>query len=70
MKIGPLIQGDKVEIFTLAGERVRNLEPEVDGIARWDGKTPLGSEVVGGMYFYVVVRGGKSAARGKIGLLR
>jgi len=62
--------GDRVDIYTLAGEKVRTLEPDGLGVARWDGRTALGSDVVGGLYFYVVVRDGKSVGRGKIGLLR
>ena len=54
----------------MSGEKIRTLEADTSGLAFWDGKTPLGTEAVGGLYFYAVVRGGKAVSRGKIGLLR
>jgi flagellar hook assembly protein FlgD len=59
-----------IEIFSLAGERVKKVEVESGSLsATWDGRQEDGKEIAGGMYIYVV-RNDRDKVVGKIVVVR
>jgi len=68
-KFRNLPRGSKVELFTLAYERVRLLT-ESGFRADWDGKNESGQEVAAGIYHYVITIPDQPALRGKLAVVR
>jgi len=65
LKFSVLPQGAEPCIYTVSGELVK--KPKViDRRADWDGRNEKGSRVSGGVYYYVVRRGGEVIKSGKI----
>ena len=57
MHLTKLPEGVTVQIFTLAGELVRDLRTDATGEARWDGKNGDGESVASGTYLALVKNG-------------
>jgi hypothetical protein len=68
-KFRNLPRGSRVELFTLAYERVRLLT-ESGFRADWDGKNESGQEVAAGIYHYVITIPDQPAIRGKLAVVR
>jgi hypothetical protein len=53
--------GTQVRLYTLAGERVRDLPPaDDDGVTRWDGRNESGQSVASGVYLAVIEGNGET----------
>lgn len=68
-KFRNLPRGSRVELYTLAYERVRLLT-ESGFRADWDGKNESGQEVASGIYHYVITIPDQPAIRGKLAVIR
>lgn len=60
IKFGPVPEGTQVEIFTVSGEKIRNLSIGVgESIIYWDGRNTSGDPVASGVYFGTICGGGE-----------
>ncbi|MFH1415533.1 MAG: C10 family peptidase [Elusimicrobiota bacterium] len=69
--ISDAIEGyvDKVSIYTLSGNLVREIDGENDYKVDWNGKNSSGNKCAPGLYFYVIKTTEKEVYRGKITVL-
>jgi hypothetical protein len=51
----------RLDVYDLAGRRVRSLTSDAVGIARWDGRDATGADVGSGVYLYRLTAGGETA---------
>jgi len=68
-KFNNLPRGSRVELYTLAYERVRLLR-ESGFKAEWDGRNESGQEVAPGVYHYLITIPDRPAMRGKLVVVR
>lgn len=68
-KFRNLPAGSRVELFTLANERVRVLN-ESSNRAEWDGRNESGQKVASGIYSYIVYIPRQPEVRGRLALVR
>jgi len=59
----------RIRIFTLAGEKVKDLSANADGTASWDGTNDAGRRVASGVYF-ALIEGAGDKKRFKIAIQR
>ncbi len=70
--------GSRVEIYTLAHERVQVLEPSSPVVAGyvhpatavWDGRNESGQDAAAGVYLYIITIPDQPEVRGKLALVR
>lgn len=53
--------GATLTIYTMLGEKVKDLTADGNGMASWDGKTRYGREAASGVYFVLAQSGGQHA---------
>jgi len=69
LKIIGLDPNDKVTIFTVSGEKIAQLENQ-QGRCKWNGTNQSQTDVVNGVYIYLVYRNGSVITSGKIFVTR
>lgn len=67
----PVTAGSVARVYTPAGSLVIELkDSDNDGIIFWDAKTPDGTNVVSGVYVYVIAPPSGAVSRGKVVIIR
>ncbi len=64
-----LPSGSRLRVYTLLGEKVKELNVDTGGHAAWDGSTPSGQKAASGIYLVYVQRGEESKTL-KVGIQR
>jgi hypothetical protein len=59
LKFAGLPLGAKVTLYTILGEKVRELAADGSGTARWDGRTEAGHAAATGVYVALIESGGE-----------
>jgi len=70
VKFRRMVAFTRVALYTVAGEPVKTVEADLNGLAVWDGRNGDGTGVTPGIYFYVAQSPKGHTKRGKLQVMR